>query len=186
VEIEFRTKNYLNCTAAQERNYPFKTSLIIQNGLDQNNVQNHGVSELCPLFGILNTRRHNISETGSVSFLRWERNQIQFPKRRVLCLIRIPVEVQSSDILYSECYTPSSEPFRFQNYFCSSLYIIIIRTTPVVRSTHLVCNSRRRCCFLFLFLFRSFSLSVFASSLTNISLIRSISGTVASYDYRCS
>jgi hypothetical protein len=31
------------------------------------NTQNHWVSGLCPLSGILNTRTHNVSETGSVS-----------------------------------------------------------------------------------------------------------------------
>jgi hypothetical protein len=34
------------------------------------NTQNYWVSGLCPSSGILNTRKHNVSETGSVSVLR--------------------------------------------------------------------------------------------------------------------
>jgi hypothetical protein len=33
------------------------------------NTQNYWVSGLCPLSGILNTRKHNVSETGPVSVL---------------------------------------------------------------------------------------------------------------------
>jgi hypothetical protein len=33
------------------------------------NTQNHWVFGLCPLSGILESRKHNISETGSVSVL---------------------------------------------------------------------------------------------------------------------
>jgi hypothetical protein len=32
--------------------------------------QNYCVSELCPWSGIINTRKHNVSETGYVSFLK--------------------------------------------------------------------------------------------------------------------
>jgi hypothetical protein len=35
------------------------------------NSQNYWVFGLCPSFGILETRKHNDSETGSVSVLRW-------------------------------------------------------------------------------------------------------------------
>jgi hypothetical protein len=35
------------------------------------NTQNYWVSGLCPSSRILNTRKHNVSETGSVSVLRW-------------------------------------------------------------------------------------------------------------------
>jgi hypothetical protein len=35
------------------------------------NTQNYWVSELCPTSRILNTRKNNVSETGSVSVLRW-------------------------------------------------------------------------------------------------------------------
>jgi hypothetical protein len=35
------------------------------------NIQNCWASSLCPSSGILNTRNHNVSETGSVSILRW-------------------------------------------------------------------------------------------------------------------
>jgi hypothetical protein len=34
------------------------------------NTQNHWVSGLCPSFRILNARKHNVSETGSVSVFR--------------------------------------------------------------------------------------------------------------------
>jgi hypothetical protein len=34
------------------------------------NTQNHWVSGLCASSGILNIRKHNVSETGSVSVLR--------------------------------------------------------------------------------------------------------------------
>jgi hypothetical protein len=34
------------------------------------NTQNYWVSGLCPSPGILDTRKHNLSETGSVSVLR--------------------------------------------------------------------------------------------------------------------
>jgi hypothetical protein len=33
--------------------------------------QNHWGSGLCPSSGILKTRKHDVSETGSVSVLRW-------------------------------------------------------------------------------------------------------------------
>jgi hypothetical protein len=35
------------------------------------NTQNYWVFGLCPSSGILETRKHSISETGSVSVLRW-------------------------------------------------------------------------------------------------------------------
>jgi hypothetical protein len=34
------------------------------------NIQNHWVSGLCPLSGILKARQHNVLETRSVSFLK--------------------------------------------------------------------------------------------------------------------
>jgi hypothetical protein len=41
------------------------------NNLTSNMItQNYWVSGLCPSTGILGTRKHNVSETGSVSFLR--------------------------------------------------------------------------------------------------------------------
>jgi hypothetical protein len=36
------------------------------------NTQNYSVFGLCPSSGILETRKHNVLETGSVSVLRWE------------------------------------------------------------------------------------------------------------------
>jgi hypothetical protein len=39
------------------------------------NTQNYWVSGLCPLCGILNNRKHNVSETGSVSVFRWGKGE---------------------------------------------------------------------------------------------------------------
>jgi hypothetical protein len=36
-----------------------------------NNTQNHWLFGLCPLFGIPEINKHNVSGTGSVSILRW-------------------------------------------------------------------------------------------------------------------
>jgi hypothetical protein len=36
----------------------------------ENNTQNYWISGLCPSSEILNSRKHNVSETGSVSVLR--------------------------------------------------------------------------------------------------------------------
>jgi hypothetical protein len=47
------------------------------------NTQNHWVSGLCPSSGILNSREHNVSETGSVSVLRWERGVIEVQRLRL-------------------------------------------------------------------------------------------------------
>jgi hypothetical protein len=46
------------------------------------NKQNYWVFGLFPSPGILENRKHDVSETGSVSVLRWRGKQIQFPKRR--------------------------------------------------------------------------------------------------------
>jgi hypothetical protein len=35
------------------------------------NTQNYWVLRLCPSSGILETRKHNVAETGRVSILRW-------------------------------------------------------------------------------------------------------------------
>jgi hypothetical protein len=37
-----------------------------------NHPQNHWVSGLCPSSEILNTRKHTVSEIGSISIFRWE------------------------------------------------------------------------------------------------------------------
>jgi hypothetical protein len=42
---------------------------MVKNGSD---IQNYWVLGLCPSSGILETRKHNVSETGSVSVLRRE------------------------------------------------------------------------------------------------------------------
>jgi hypothetical protein len=48
------------------------------------NTQNYWVLGLCPSSGILQTRKHNVSETGCVSVLRWGETPIQLgPLERV-------------------------------------------------------------------------------------------------------
>jgi hypothetical protein len=49
------------------------------------NTQNYCVSGLCPSFGILNTRKHNVSETNSISEI------LRF------LVIRIPDDAQSPE-----------------------------------------------------------------------------------------
>jgi hypothetical protein len=44
--------------------------MIILGGKHDENIQNYWVLGLCPSSDILNTRKHNVSETGSVSILR--------------------------------------------------------------------------------------------------------------------
>jgi hypothetical protein len=64
-------------------------------------IQNYWFFGFCPSSGILETRKHNVSETDPVSktlfffyFLQyWTMDKVQRPSN-------------------SECYTPSSEPFR--------------------------------------------------------------------------
>jgi hypothetical protein len=41
-------------------------------------IQSHPISRLCPLFDVLKTRNHNVSETGSFQACRW-------PRRLLLC-----------------------------------------------------------------------------------------------------
>jgi hypothetical protein len=48
--------------------------------VEKNISQNYWVYELCPSSSILETRKHNISETGSVSILRWEGERIFLTK----------------------------------------------------------------------------------------------------------
>jgi hypothetical protein len=48
------------------------SSLVIrQTCISYGKFQNHWVSGLCPASGIVSTRKHNVSETGCVSDLRW-------------------------------------------------------------------------------------------------------------------
>jgi hypothetical protein len=67
-------------------------------------IQNYWGFRLCPLSGILETRKHNVLETGSVSVLRWGGEdtwkQIQFLKHCFLVSSRIPVNGQSPKTQY--------------------------------------------------------------------------------------
>jgi hypothetical protein len=74
-------------------------------------------SGLCDWSWILNTRKHNVSETGSVSVLRCADGDI-------LCWILTMDKVQNAS--NSECNTPSSEPFRF---YSSHVFSSILQTT---------------------------------------------------------
>jgi hypothetical protein len=79
----------------------------------RNDTQNYWVFGLFLLSGILlETRIHDVSKTGSFSILRWGEKRIQFPKRRVFYFLvyRTMEKVQKPS--NSECYTPSSVPFR--------------------------------------------------------------------------
>jgi hypothetical protein len=49
------------------------------------NTQNYWVFELFPSSGILENRKHDVSETGSVSVLRWRGEKTPTQKRRVFC-----------------------------------------------------------------------------------------------------
>jgi hypothetical protein len=76
-------------------------------------IQNYWVSGLCTSSRILTIRKHNVLETVSVSALRWGEGDttrlgplerpnlnlwIQFPKRCVLLIFRVPDDGQSPEI----------------------------------------------------------------------------------------
>jgi hypothetical protein len=67
-------------------------------------LQNQWAAGHCPLSGIINTRIHNVLETGSVMFIV------------IRIRIRIPDDGQVHKPSDSECYTPSSEPVIFYYY----------------------------------------------------------------------
>jgi hypothetical protein len=77
-------------------------------------IQNYWVYGLCPSSEILNARKH-VSETGSVSILRGGEGDIyhvgSLRKSRPQSLDKIQT------LNNSECYTPSSESFRFHQQF---------------------------------------------------------------------
>jgi hypothetical protein len=77
-------------------------------------AQNYWVFGLRPSSGILETRKHNVSETGSVSVLRLGegRKHIRFPKRCVFKFLKYRTMGKVQKPSNSEYYTPSSEPFR--------------------------------------------------------------------------
>jgi hypothetical protein len=50
--------------------------------VEKNISQNYWVLGLCPSSGVLETRKHNVSETGSISILRWEGERILLTKFR--------------------------------------------------------------------------------------------------------
>jgi hypothetical protein len=54
------------------QNFQFLTKIPYYklNSLNTSSIQNYFVFGLCPSSGILDTRRHNVSETGSVSVLK--------------------------------------------------------------------------------------------------------------------
>jgi hypothetical protein len=64
--------------------------------------QNYCVSELRPYSGILNTRKHNVSETGSVSFLKGETPTHLGPSERAHSKGRNKVHLKSETDPVSE------------------------------------------------------------------------------------
>jgi hypothetical protein len=56
---------------AEKYSNTFATSRIYRVLTMVHNTQNHWDSGLCPSSGILNTRKHNVSVSGSFSVLRW-------------------------------------------------------------------------------------------------------------------
>jgi hypothetical protein len=76
-------------------------------------LQNHWVSGRCPSYGILHTRKDNISETGSVSAVRWwEGDTLQFPKRCLERYLEFWTMAEVHKLNGSGCYAPSLESFR--------------------------------------------------------------------------
>jgi hypothetical protein len=51
------------------------------------NIQNHWLSGQCPSFGILNTRKHNVSDTGSVFVFRWGERERERKRSTLLGLL---------------------------------------------------------------------------------------------------
>jgi hypothetical protein len=84
--------------------------------------QNHWASGLCPLSEILNTRKHNVSETGYVSVLIWNgwKHLLSWVPQKELTLITGPVEFLMMDKGHRpsdyNCCTTSSEPFRIYTH----------------------------------------------------------------------
>jgi hypothetical protein len=89
--------------------------------------QNFWGSRICPAPGNLNTKRHIVSETGSVSVLRWweeDAYSVGSLKRSQLQTLDKPCHISKAEHLTSgqnpsnsERYKPSSESFRFQILF---------------------------------------------------------------------
>jgi hypothetical protein len=79
----------------------------------------------CPSFSILKSRKHNISETGSLSPLTWGRKQIQFRKRSFWYLeYRTMDKVRKSSNFV--CYIPSSNPSEstiWKDWICRTKYV---------------------------------------------------------------
>jgi hypothetical protein len=73
------------------------------------------VSGLCPSPGILNTRKHKVSEIGSVFVLRGGEGDTYYVGSLRKSRPRSLYEVQKLN--NSECYTPSLESFRFYQQF---------------------------------------------------------------------
>jgi hypothetical protein len=51
------------------------------------NIQNYWIFRLCPSSGISNTRKHNVSETGSLSVLKREGRHLSLNDK--ICLMRV-------------------------------------------------------------------------------------------------
>jgi hypothetical protein len=67
------------------------------------NIQNHWIPGLCPSSGILNTRKHNVSETESVQLLRLALSKV--PNRVGVSLPHLKTEADPvSETLFSRYF----------------------------------------------------------------------------------
>jgi hypothetical protein len=100
---------------------------------------NHWASGLFPSSGILitnKTQRFALSKgpnrVGASPPFTWGRKQIQFPKRCFLLYLEFQTINEVQNPSTSECYTPSSEPFRFyKTIFVSEIVIPLPRWRTV-------------------------------------------------------
>jgi hypothetical protein len=70
---------------------------------------NYWVLGLLPSSGILENRKHDVSK---LDLFLSSGEQIQFPKRRVFYLLENRTMEKVQKLSNSECFAPSSEPFR--------------------------------------------------------------------------
>jgi hypothetical protein len=77
-------------------------------------TQNYWAFGLCPLSGIQKTREHNISETGSVSNIRWEGDtySVESLRKSELQSVDNPCQSQSQSYFMTGGLPPMSSPWR--------------------------------------------------------------------------
>jgi hypothetical protein len=94
---------------------------------------NYCAFELCPLFGILNYREQNVSDTGSVSVFRWG-------GRGVVCY------VLGSSLLYAILRTCPSPLMRKGPAVCPTYRLMRVRTRQSMYAKLFCVRSRRPWC----------------------------------------